>query len=82
MRVKVIFILIIILGSIESYGLTLIQKDTLTKSSQNSGYNNNIEILLGLATKVYFHQPERSLQYAETAIGIAKKHTYITLVEC
>lgn len=73
-RVKVFFLIINILGSIESYGLSLIQKDTLSKSYQNSGYNNNIEILLGLATKVYFHQPERSLQYAETAIGIAKKH--------
>ena len=74
MRLKVFFFIIIILGSIESNGLTPIQKDTLSKSSQNTGYHNNIEILLGLATKVYFQQPERSLQYAETAIGIAKKH--------
>lgn len=74
MRLKSILLIIIILGSLCSYGLTIIRKDTLSHSTQNSGYIDNIEILLGLATKVYFLQPERSLQYAETAIGIAKKH--------
>ena len=74
MRLQTLFLFILILGSIESFNAPIIQKDTLSRFTKNSGYINNIEILLGLATKVYFQQPERSLQYAETAIGIAKKH--------
>ena len=74
MRLKILFLFIIIIGSNESYNAPIIQKDTMSQFSKNPGYMDNIEILLGLATKVYFQQPERSLQYAETAIGIAKKH--------
>jgi PAS domain S-box-containing protein len=43
-------------------------------SKRNGGYIDNIEILLGLATKVYVHNPERSLQYTETALKIAQEH--------
>lgn len=35
---------------------------------------NNIDILVDLATKVYYKTPERSLQYAETALDIARKN--------
>jgi PAS domain S-box-containing protein len=47
--------------------------DTVKQSRERSSYSNNIEILLGLATKVYIDNPERSLQYALTALEIAKK---------
>lgn len=47
--------------------------DTAT-NKKHQGYIDNIEILLGLATKVYVHNPERSLQYTETALKIARDH--------
>jgi PAS domain S-box-containing protein len=41
---------------------------------RQKGEMDNIEILLGLATKVYSQMPERSLQYAETALKISQQH--------
>jgi PAS domain S-box len=34
---------------------------------------NNVDILLDLASKVYMNKPEKSLQYAETALKISKE---------
>ena len=47
--------------------------DSIKQSREWSSYKNNIEILLGLATKVYNDNPEKNLQYALTALEIAKK---------
>jgi PAS domain S-box-containing protein len=47
-------------------------KDTIQQTKEQSTYSDNIKILLGLATKVYTTTPEKSLQYAQTALGLAR----------
>ncbi len=74
MRVKYLYLILLIIGSIQSFCFADNQKVSALPVKQKEGYVDNINILLDLATKVYSQQPERSLQYAETAIGIAQKH--------
>jgi PAS domain S-box-containing protein len=54
-----------------SYGSYPSKNDT-SASSKKLIYSD-VEILLNLASKVYIQKPEKSLQYAETALNISKK---------
>lgn len=71
---KIIVICFAILNSI-FFSVTEIycQKPTLKKLDESININN-IDILIDLATKVYIKTPDRSLQYAETALSIARKN--------
>jgi PAS domain S-box-containing protein len=72
---KFTILLFTLLGITLQYinGLTSCKNDTL-KNFKKTLYNNDIEILNNLAEKVYLKNPEKSLQYAETALEIAKKN--------
>jgi PAS domain S-box-containing protein len=49
------------------------KKDSSQVSKEKVIYINNIDILVGLADKVYIQNVERSLWYAQTALEIARK---------
>ncbi|HEY4786605.1 MAG TPA: tetratricopeptide repeat protein, partial [Bacteroidales bacterium] len=70
MKIKFILFIISMMPYLHSFCGTPAKKD----STVSIGYIDNIDILLGLATKVYIQNPERSLQYAEAALKIARDH--------
>ena len=69
-----ILVTLIIFGSTtQVFANNTLKKDSVSQSRQKKLQIDDIDILLGLATKVYYSNPERSLQYAETALNLAKK---------
>src|SRR6266542_991784 len=76
MKTKLALILTILFAFLQSYGSSFVGKDSVRKEKD---YVDNIEILLGLATKVYTEKPEKSLQYAQTALKIAQDHNNLQL---
>ena len=73
MKIKIILFILLIVTLFDSFGSSYSKKDSVVNTKTTSDVKN-IEILLGLATKVYIQNPERSLQYAETALKIAKEN--------
>ena len=73
MKIKIILFILLIVSLFDSFGSSYSKKDSVVNTKTTSDVKN-IEILLGLATKVYIQNPERSLQYAETALKIAKEN--------
>ena len=73
MKIKLIIIITLLFTISESFGSYSVKKDSVV-NRKKTDYNDNIEILLGLATKVYVEKPEKSLQYAQTALKIAQDH--------
>jgi PAS domain S-box-containing protein len=74
MKTKLLNISVLLLLSLFLLSFTTHKKDSEPQSKEKAIYINNIEILTGLAGKVYLHNPERSLQYAQTALVLARKN--------
>jgi PAS domain S-box-containing protein len=55
------------------WSFTSHKKDSSAHAKGSSISINNIDILVGLATKVYSEYPERSLQYSQAALELARK---------
>ncbi len=54
--------------------LAMVNKNLGLQNNNQAVNINNIDILLGLATKVYNKTPERSMQYAEAALNLSRKN--------
>jgi PAS domain S-box-containing protein len=59
--------------TVNTQAFTSHKKDSII-TKEKTIYRNNIAILTGLASKVYSQNPQKSLQYARTALEIAKKN--------
>jgi PAS domain S-box-containing protein len=74
MKIKLLNISVLLFLSYTLLSFTSHKKDSLPLGKGRTTYINNIEILTGLAEKVYITNTERSLQYAQTALKIAQNN--------
>ena len=67
------FFLVIIQNLTYQPGFSSVKNNAAADSTNQAYKINNIDILLGLATKVYYKTPERSLKYAEAALDLSRR---------